>query len=690
MRRSSWLVTLVTVPTLAAAPWPQRQAAPPSFKTTTELVLVDVSVLDREGAPVAGLQPTDFRITVDRQPRRVVSVQFLNEAIRETPFAPTSPGAPSVPRFATNQTAGGGRTGVIVVDELSLPLGSMGRAWMSIGRLLDSFGPSDRLALVALPGPRVVVDFTNDYARIAEMIKTIPCGRLALKKTQRAFNITDTEAHRIRKDGGYATRLGHALCGGALPQLMPQAGRRQFEDSVYAALSPQACRALLRAEAAEVSLGIAERVSRFSWALTELLRQLREIDGSKQVFVLSEGFVTEHPFDQLLRTVEAVEARATIHTVRMDPSMFDPDDWESIGPDREDLNAARTSLETLAGRTGGRAHEMYGSEETAFRRLATEVSASYIVAIETTEADRDGEPHEIEVQVDRDGTSVHARREFVVRAPATDEATRLSRALQSPVPASDLPVRLTAFNLADADPSAVLVLVAAEIDREQRGVRSTQVGVRLSDQQGRPLVSYTQHVDLPASGRDGALSFMAQAAVPPGRYTLRVAAIRDGRLGSAELPLQVHVQSLGPLMLGDLVLNAVPVGGARPAPSIDGRVSGPRLTCAMQVGGDAAALASATFALEIVSGDPGTVLVTVPARIEAVTPTTRVAEAIVDMRTLPPGDYTARLRVTVRGQMTAVITPFTVEAAPDAHRISAGWMRIPTQDARLSGVRGRG
>ena len=254
---------------------------------------------------------------------------------------------------------------------------------------------------------------------------------------------------------------------------------------------------------------------------------------------------------------------------------------------------------------------------------------------------------EIDVHVDRPGTSVQARKEFVARPLVTDEATQLWRALQSPVPASDLPVRLTAFNLADTDPSKVRVLVAAEIDRQRQAMSPAYVGVWLSDEQGRPLVSYTQRMVLSVGGRDGALSFIAQATVPPGRYTLRVAAIRDGRLGSADLPLQVRLQSIGPLALGDLVLNGTPVGEARPVPSIDGHVSGPRLLCAMQVGGDTTALASATFTLEIARSEPGETLIGTPARVEASTPTTRVVEATVDVSTLPPGDYAARLRVTV-------------------------------------------
>src|SRR5688572_23639516 len=59
----------------AAAQAPTLQ---PRFATKAELVLVDVSVLDRDGRPVADLKAQDFDLIVNGTPRPVHTAQFIS------------------------------------------------------------------------------------------------------------------------------------------------------------------------------------------------------------------------------------------------------------------------------------------------------------------------------------------------------------------------------------------------------------------------------------------------------------------------------------------------------------------------------------------------------------------------------------------------------------------------------------
>jgi len=75
----SWLnrdvalsVTLAAVMLSAPVPAPASPQQPPTFRSGVELIEVDVSVIDREGRPIADLQASDFTVTVDGGPRRVV------------------------------------------------------------------------------------------------------------------------------------------------------------------------------------------------------------------------------------------------------------------------------------------------------------------------------------------------------------------------------------------------------------------------------------------------------------------------------------------------------------------------------------------------------------------------------------------------------------------------------------------
>src|ERR1017187_2407596 len=132
------LATLLSGLLVLSAMPPQTQRAaqtpPPAapkggfkFATTTQLVVVDVTVKDKSGNPIKGLKPSDFNITEDgkKQDIKVFTYQELEEtatapepvpAVRvptaaptskapEAPAAPAAPAAPVVKSVTTNQIA---------------------------------------------------------------------------------------------------------------------------------------------------------------------------------------------------------------------------------------------------------------------------------------------------------------------------------------------------------------------------------------------------------------------------------------------------------------------------------------------------------------------------------------------------------------------------------------------------------
>ena len=71
-----------------ALTWPQAQA--PVFRGTTDIVLVDVQIVGRDGAPVTDLNPADFTLRVDGKPRAITSVglQRVSDLAAGVPPAP--------------------------------------------------------------------------------------------------------------------------------------------------------------------------------------------------------------------------------------------------------------------------------------------------------------------------------------------------------------------------------------------------------------------------------------------------------------------------------------------------------------------------------------------------------------------------------------------------------------------------
>src|SRR5664280_527811 len=118
------LATLLSGLLVLSAMPPQTQRAaqtpPPAapkggfkFATTTQLVVVDVTVKDKSGNPIKGLKPADFNITEDgkKQDIKIFTYQELEETVNPEPVpakAPTpapAPKAPVVKSVTSNQIA---------------------------------------------------------------------------------------------------------------------------------------------------------------------------------------------------------------------------------------------------------------------------------------------------------------------------------------------------------------------------------------------------------------------------------------------------------------------------------------------------------------------------------------------------------------------------------------------------------
>src|SRR5947209_15530450 len=108
---SAALVTVVILVSVPAAPRAQ-DAQTPSFRAGVEALPVDVTVVDDRGQPIRDLIAADFTVRVDGRPRRVASAQWIASA-GNAPAARTA----SVPEgFVSNESAGGGRMIILVVD----------------------------------------------------------------------------------------------------------------------------------------------------------------------------------------------------------------------------------------------------------------------------------------------------------------------------------------------------------------------------------------------------------------------------------------------------------------------------------------------------------------------------------------------------------------------------------------------
>jgi VWFA-related protein len=169
------LALVVSVASVAAHQTPAEQAQPqrpPTIRTGTNLVRVDVTVLDRRGDPVKDLTARDFDIEEDGVAQPVQSFQLVQAS--GFPDAGDDLSLPiRSPEHARAEAARDGvRVFLIFWDEYHLhPFGSSIAAREALSDfVLNGFGPRDLVALMDPLMPTDAIRFTRDRRALADTI----------------------------------------------------------------------------------------------------------------------------------------------------------------------------------------------------------------------------------------------------------------------------------------------------------------------------------------------------------------------------------------------------------------------------------------------------------------------------------------------------------------------------------------
>ena len=170
-------------------------------------------------------------------------------------------------------------------------------------------------------------------------------------------------------------------------------------------------------------------------SLRDLVDSLGQVDGPKQIVLITGGPVfsrSEWSYVTDIGRVSGV-SRVTIHALQVHQPATDATAAMRAAPESPDqVNTAATAL---ASETGG-LWITPAVPTIGFARLARELSASYLLGIESESTDRDGKSHGIDVKVRAvaAGGLVRARRSFRIDAKAGAAAIvpeALSRRRQS-------------------------------------------------------------------------------------------------------------------------------------------------------------------------------------------------------------------------------------------------------------------
>ena len=173
---------------------PNVQKGAYKFEVTTQLVIVNLSVQDRNGNPVEGLKVSDFTIAEDGRAQQIKVFEYqrlegaalpplaLKTREAESAAAPAPAGLPVATRI-TPAKAGevkykDRRLMVLFFDQAGMPVADQIRAQQAAMKFLNTqITQSDLVAVMTYTTDlNVLQDFTDDRDRLAKVIRSLTAG----------------------------------------------------------------------------------------------------------------------------------------------------------------------------------------------------------------------------------------------------------------------------------------------------------------------------------------------------------------------------------------------------------------------------------------------------------------------------------------------------------------------------------
>jgi VWFA-related protein len=165
----------------------QRSAPPqqPVFRSTADLVQVDVVVVDKSGNPVRGLKSSDFTVFDRRKSQTIAVFEEVAHAYAGSDYQPALP--PTVRRdVADNRKAQSQRLVVVVADDLHIYRGRTDTAKDLTKQIISRLGPDASMALLFTSGEHST-QVTEDRATLLAAADTLK-GRQSVRRPTPAID----------------------------------------------------------------------------------------------------------------------------------------------------------------------------------------------------------------------------------------------------------------------------------------------------------------------------------------------------------------------------------------------------------------------------------------------------------------------------------------------------------------------
>jgi len=569
-------------------------------RTNVELVQTAITVLDKKGNFVEGLQREQFELMVDGKPRPIAFFERVaSGSARESELAATLGDPAEAAKKPIAPPRVPGRTIVFFIDDLHLSADSMKRTSMMLQRFLNQeMTTKDNIAITTASGQVGFLEqFTNNRAVLDEaMSRLIP----------RPYNTEGYSAGGSAKITEYmalqlnTSKSDTKLLNAYIDECMKGSNMFRVTKRLTEPLLRQACETEVKNSSRAILIQAGQITQNTYHSFESVMRSLMRAPGRKLAFFISDGFLLDagpnapNVRDKLDYVIDAaqragvvvytIHARGLVNSGFMDPAHKTPVDeriaLNSIG----ELEAQQDALNAIANDTGGRALRSTNFFDKWVGAVLDETSNYYVVAWRP-EKEEEKIPKFRNVKI-----TVAGQPELTVRAPrgyvAGPEPATIVKASDKPAPAkapktpeSELRDALSDFYPVGGLPTLLSLtylntpangfVVTSSIEVMGKGVSYGDdgkqpatiklAGVVLNDK-GKIASSFRNqlNIDPPKSGGSDAIFYNHHTPLTPGIYQFRVAARdeRSGRVGSA-----IQWIVIPDLTKNQLTLSSVLLGG---------------------------------------------------------------------------------------------------------------------------------
>lgn len=556
-------------------PRAQAQQNAPVFSTRTTLLTLDVTVLDRDGKPVAGLQPDEFEIKVNGTVRPVQALAYLEVASSgaAASVVPTSAASVGVSsrRMAVNAALPErGRVFVIVVDDLSFEPGRGKPLFVSAESFVSSLPPSDFVGFALTSGSRSISP-TLDRRAVLDALKNAVGVFSNPADLSLPPVVSIGEALEIAENGSTGKAREVMLRECFDPRVAAQMGGRSTEMI----RTTNSCADDVPVRASRIVQQIRSTREQQLQSLESIVTSLRQPAGIKHVVFLSNGVPVTRDISGIAAVARTMGvAGVQVSTMVQEGDIDLRDSGSSVespggssGPvnpgraqsRREDDRMLLGGAQTLTDMAGGQFYRVIGQPQRFFDRVTASSSAVYRLGVALPSDIKPGQDLAITSSVTRAGLSALASHYAEAPEPEVPEAPEqgVATAVTRGESLSGVPITLGAIVRRGAAAGQIEIGVAASIPGSVTGPLTAVFG--LLDGTGA-LRSGKRSVPAPTGEADYGLRFAFP--VTAGSYQIRVAvADSRGNVGAVSLPVSASLNVIDGVEVSDVLTWAPDAGG---------------------------------------------------------------------------------------------------------------------------------